>query len=431
MKKIYLKCLSVILCLGMAAGNVSCTDDCETTRTYRTTQAFTVSVDQIRTGIAAQPPQELSNLGKIYVKDNYIFINELKKGLHIIDNSNPQKPLNVAFLKIPGVIDMAVKGNTLYTDSYMDMVTFDITDIRNIKETGRVKDVFVSGMADGISWYYNANNQLLTDYEVKIVTEKLRSNCGFSVVNPNPIYYDYYNLSYYAGSKGPTGSSGSSANSTGQGGSMARFTLYDNFLYTVSQNDLLLFNIQIPNQPAQENKINLGWGIETIFPYEDKLFIGSNTGLFIFDNKEPSKPQLMSMFQHARACDPVVVQNNIAYVTLRSGWCGVAPNRLDVIDVSNISTPRLIKSYEMQNPAGLGVDFPDLFICEGKYGLKSFDASSASNITLQQHIEKIDAFDVIPLGGKHLLMVGKDGLYQYDATNPKDMKQLSVIPVKQ
>ncbi|MDZ7934152.1 MAG: hypothetical protein U5M51_04125 [Emticicia sp.] len=74
--------------------------------------------------------------------------------------------------------------------------------------------------------------------------------------------------------------------------------------------------------------------------------------------------------------------------------------------------------------------FQIYLFCESQYGLKSLDASSATNITLQQHIEKINAYDVIPLEGKHLLMVGKDGLYQYDTSNPKSLKQLSVIPVK-
>ncbi|RYZ92074.1 MAG: hypothetical protein EOP47_30710, partial [Sphingobacteriaceae bacterium] len=345
----------------------------------------------------------------------YIFINELKKGLHIIDNSNPQKPENIAFLKIPGVIDIAVKDNILYADNYMDMVTFDISDPKAIKLTGRVKEVFATGLADGITWHYSPQSQKVTDYDVKIITEKIRTNCGFSIVNPNPIYYDgFYTTLNYSGSKGPTGPS---ASGTGQGGSMARFTIHDDYLYTVSQNDLVLFNIKSLSQPVQENKINLGWGIETIFPYKDKLFIGSSTGMYIFDNKNPAKPERMSMFEHARACDPVVVVNDIAYVTLRSGGaCGVAPNRLDVVDVSNLSTPRLLKSYEMQNPAGLAVDFPSLFICEGQYGLKSFDATSVYDIRLQQHLDKINAFDVIPLGGKHLLMIGKDGLYQYDTS---------------
>lgn len=417
-------------CIGVAICNSACSDDCETTRTYRTTVPVVLSFEQIRSGIASETPQDLKNPGKIYVKDNYIFINEIKKGIHIIDNTNPQQPQNIAFLKIPGVVDMAVKENTLYADNYMDIVTFDITNPKAIKETGRVQNVFQNGLTDGISWYYNPQNQTVTDYEIKIVTEKVRSDCGQGS-NVNPIYYYANDVAFKNGSlqSGVNGANGA-AGATGTGGSMARFTLYDNYLYTVSQSDLLVFNVKTLNKPTQQAKINLGWGIETIFPYKDKLFIGSNTGMYIFDNKNPEKPERLSIFQHARACDPVVVHNDIAYVTLRTGWCGASPNQLDVVNVSNLSSPSLIKSYQMQQPAGLAIDFPNLFICESQYGLKSFDASSATNITLQQHIEKINAYDVIPLEGKHLLMVGKDGLYQYDTSNPKSLKQLSVIPVK-
>ncbi len=421
--------LLLLICICLAMGNVACTDNCETTRTYRTTVPVILSVEQIRSGIASEAPSDLVNPGKIYVKDNYLFINEIKKGIHIFDNTNPEKPQNIAFLKIPGVIDMAVKENTLYVDNYIDMVTFDISNPKAIKESGRVKNVFTNGLTDGIYWYYNAQNQTVTDYEIKIITETVRTNCGQNG-NISPIYYAN-DIAFKSGAPQATGASGANGASTsGTGGSMARFTLYDNYLYTVSQSDLLLFNIKTLNKPTQQAKINLGWGIETIFPYKDKLFIGSTTGMYIFDNKNPEKPERLSIFQHARACDPVIVHNDIAYVTLRSGWCGAAPNRLDVVNVANLSSPSLIKSYEMQNPAGLGIDFPNLFICEGKYGLKSFDATSTTNITLQQHIEKIDAYDVIPLEGKHLIMVGKDGLYQYDTSNPKNLKLLSTIPVK-
>ncbi|WP_394990058.1 LVIVD repeat-containing protein [Emticicia sp.] len=424
MKKQFLFILGACL----AFTNLSCTDKCETTRTYRTTVPVTLSLEQIRSGITTEAPKDLVNPGKIYVKDNYLFINEVKKGIHVFDNSNPEKPQSIVFLKIPGVIDMAVKENTLYADNYIDIVAFDISNPKAIKETGRVKNVFMNGLTDGISWYYNAQNQTVTDYEIKTVTETIRTNCGQNGINP--IYYAE-DVAFKSGTS-PSASSGSNsgATATGAGGSMARFTIYEDYLYTVSQSDLLLFNIKILNKPTQQLKINLGWGIETIFPYKDKLFIGSNTGMYIYDNKNPEKPERLSIFQHARACDPVIVHNDIAYVTLRSGWCGTAPNRLDVVNVANLSSPRLIKSYDMKNPAGLGIDFPNLFICEGKYGLKSFDATSATNIMLQQHIEKIDAYDIITLEGKHLLMVGKDGLYQYDASNPKNLKLLSVIPVK-
>ncbi|CAH0996880.1 hypothetical protein EMA8858_03015 [Emticicia aquatica] len=421
------KLLHPLVLAFLACIHVSCNDDCETTRTYRTTVPITFNIEQIRSGISTEAPQDLVNPGKIYVKDNYLFINEIKKGIHIFDNSNPEKPLNISFLKIPGVIDMAVKENTLYADNYIDIVAFDISNPKAIKETGRVKDVFTTGLVDGVSWWYDAQAKTVTDYEIKVVTETVRSNCGQSSITP--IYYAN-DVALKANTPTANQSSGGNGTTTGTGGSMARFTIYDDYLYTVSQSDLLLFNIKTLSNPLQQSKINLGWGIETIFPYKDKLFIGSNTGMYIFDNKNPEKPERLSTFQHARACDPVIVHNDIAYVTLRSGWCGVTPNRLDVVNVSNLSSPTLIKSYDMQNPAGLGIDFPNLFICESQYGLKSFDATSASNISLQQHIEKLDAYDVIPLEGKHLLMVGKDGLYQYDTSNPKNLKQLSVIPVK-
>ena len=137
-----------------------------------------------------------------------------------------------------------------------------------------------------------------------------------------------------------------------------------------------------------------------------------------------------------RVCDPVVVNGNTAYVTLRSGnTCAGFTNQLDVVDVSNLLSPRLVKSYPMRNPHGLGVDFPNLFICEGDYGLKSFNASDPLQIdrNLQQYIEDLQAYDVIPMGTvsgqKVLLMIGQDGFYQFDYSNPARLRLLSKIPV--
>jgi hypothetical protein len=212
---------------------------------------------------------------------------------------------------------------------------------------------------------------------------------------------------------------------------MARFALHHNFLYTVSQNDLHLFNIATPSKPVDFAIVNVGWGIETIFPYENKLFIGSSTGMFIYDNSNPAAPKQLSTFQHGRACDPVVVQGDIAYVTLRTGTaCAGTQNQMDLVDVSNPSAPQLIKSYQMQNPHGLSIDFPTLYLCEGENGLKVFDVKDkfAVDQHLLAHFKDMDAYDVISLG-KTLLLIGKDGFYQYDSSNPLDLKLLSKIPV--
>jgi uncharacterized membrane protein len=89
----------------------------------------------------------------------------------------------------------------------------------------------------------------------------------------------------------------------------------------------------------------------------------------------------------------------------------------------------------MRNPHGLGVDFPNLFICEGAYGLKSFNVSDPMQVdkNLQQYIEDLQAYDVIPMGTvsgvKTLLLIGKDGFYQFDYSNPSRLRLLSKIPV--
>lgn len=416
----------LILLLAILTGLSSCTDNCEKTRVYRTTVAFQIGREQLKAGIQNAAPQEIENPGKIYAIGNFLLINEVKKGLHIIDNTNPSSPQNVAFFKIPGVIDMAVKGNILYTDNYTDLVAFDISDVKNIKEVGRKNNMFVNGMVDGISWYYDPYSKIITDYAWKTVTEKVKTGCGEgSTVWPGGgVYYD---TGFFNGSNG---TNGSAAGTNGQGGSMARFTIYQEYLYAATQSDLLVFDIKNQQKPDSISKVNLGWGIETIFPYQDKLFIGSNTGMHIFDNSNPAKPVRTSIFQHVRACDPVVVEGNKAYVTMRTGICGVAPNRMDVVDVSNLSSPQLIKSYEMENPHGLAINNANLMVCEGQFGLKSFNAANASDITLNQHIKNIDAFDVIPVSNTLLIMIGKDGLYQYDYSDPKNLKLLSHIKVK-
>ncbi|MDP4662451.1 MAG: hypothetical protein NWS74_02205, partial [Salibacteraceae bacterium] len=162
-----------------------------------------------------------------------------------------------------------------------------------------------------------------------------------------------------------------------------------------------------------------------------KLFVGTTTGMMIYDLANPMSPAFLTTFTHASSCDPVVVEGDIAYVTLRSGTeCQGFTNQLDVINVSDFSNPSLIKSYPMTNPHGLGIDNGTLFICDGDAGLKVFDASDANRIDENElsHFENINAYDVIPLGNV-LLMVGADGFYQYDYSDVQNIQLLSVIPV--
>src|SRR5690606_1155825 len=101
-----------------------------------------MTYSELRSAVKQQTPRSLVKPGKIYFKDGFIFINEELKGIHVIDNRDPHNPVNSAFIEIPGNIDMAIKNDVLYADSYIDLVAIDISDVNNPKEVERITEVF-------------------------------------------------------------------------------------------------------------------------------------------------------------------------------------------------------------------------------------------------------------------------------------------------
>lgn len=80
--------------------------------------------------------------GKIYFKDNYVFVTKRYEGVHVIDNNDPLNPRNIAFITIPGCQDLAIKKGYLYADNSTDLVAIDVSGLPNtIKEVSRVKSV--------------------------------------------------------------------------------------------------------------------------------------------------------------------------------------------------------------------------------------------------------------------------------------------------
>ena len=432
MKKFLLKTL---LMATLATAFVSCKDNCMQTVTYRGTESVKLTLAELRSSLKTLPARDLENPGKIYVKDNYLFINELKKGIHVIDNTNPSFPKAISFIQILGNIDIAVKDNILYADSYTDFVALDISNPQNVQEVSRIKEVFLNGQVDGLGWNYNKSDQTIYDSKYKLYNTTQEVAC-----DPQQQVYYGWGGGFYGSANafdaGGVKSSVPSSGGTGTGvsGSTTRFAITEDRLYAVTQNEMQFYNVINPSKPSFIGFVNLGFGIETIFPYKGKLFLGTNTGVQIWDNKNPNLPTYLSRLDHARACDPVVVENDIAYVTLRSvnnfTRCGGAiANQLDVIDVTNMASPQLLKSYPMASPYGLGIDKNKLFICEGVSGLKTFDATKPMDIKQLQHFKDMNAYDVIPLNNT-LMLIGKDGLYQYDYSNPNSLKLLSKISVK-
>lgn len=415
------KCTNILLwitCVILLLSQSSCLKD-HCTRTYTIYTPVYSTLTEVRKHMKSGAAQALKQTGKLYLYGKYIFLNERERGIHIIDNSNPAAPKNIAFINIPGNVDLAVKGNTLYADSWSDLVTFDISNPQEITAKHFLNNVFPHRNR----YYFTATNTSNPD-SIKVVVDWLQRDTTVDCGTYQHLYESYY-AQASADSKGNYAVPSLGG---GQGGSMARFTLINDYLYTVTDATLNTFDVSAAQQPSFIAKTNLNnWGIETIFPFKDKLFIGSNTGMYIYSISNPATPQVLGTFSHVRSCDPVIADDEYAYVTLRSGTaCQGFSNQLEILRVQDPSNPSMVKTYPMSNPHGLAKDNDILFICDGKAGVKVYDAANVNDLKLLKHIDGLDAYDVIAFN-KRALVVAQDGLYQFNYADVSNIKLLSKI----
>ena len=410
MRKIYL--LTVVLLTTVLLS--SCLKD-KLTKTYTVLEPVYKSKTEVLADIKSSSARTIADPGKLYYYGNYIFLNEINKGVHIIDNTDPAHPVIKAFINIPGNLDIAVKGNMLYADLFTDLVTVDIADPLNARLVKVIPAIFPERQyGNGFS---ADNSKVIVDWIEKKVTvaidnvDGVRAQCASCMV-------------FFSSSLGTTTST-----KIGTGGSMARFAVVNNYMYAVNVSSIVVIDVTATDQPIRKGTYSAGWNIETIYPFRDKLFLGSSSGMFIYSIANPEVPAREGTAAHFRACDPVVADDNYAFVTLRSGnFCQGTNNQLDIVNVQNVMTPTIIKTYPMTNPFGLAKDGNLLFICDGKDGLKVYDATDVQSLRLIKHIGNMETYDVIA-GNNKLILVAKNGLYQYDYSNTNNIHQLSKISV--
>ncbi len=394
-----MKSLQLLFACVIIFGFLSCSeDDPGKYEDYLVARPLTISIQEFKNGVDVIVPQPIAESGKIYAYQDYIFVNDKFRGVHVIDNSNPAAPQKVSFIKIAGNVDISVKNNFLYADSLTDLIVLDISDINNIQIVNRLENV----LRDNVVWPleadifeygdWNYENNVLIGWEV--TTER-------RLVEEVQLRFEDVMMANAA------------ENSVGQGGSLARFKIVADYLYAVDNHSINIFEISDLANPQDLEDVYAGFDIETIFNQGDQLFLGSRRGMYIYDITEPSSPAFISEFQHGTACDPVVVDGEYAYITLRGGnGCGATESGLFLVDLSDISNPALMATYPMEEPYGLGIMDNTLFVCDGSFGLKIYDTTNVPELRALQHFEDITTFDVIPLQD-HLLMVGEGTLYQY------------------
>ena len=426
MKKIQL--LLSVCFLAMTLLTTGCLkDSCNREVTYIKPIPVYKTLEEIRVPLSVEAARAFEHPGKIYTFGSYLFVNDYLKGIHVIDNSDPTNPVKLNFLSIPGNVDIAVKDDVLYADNYIDLLAINIENIQQPYVTDRIEHAFPAKSEA-------TDDGLLVAYIGDEVTEKV--DCNW---NPDPswrLLSDSNNPSFSGADSDFTTKNAASLN--GVAGSMARFAVVAEQLYIIDESTLHLFNVSNASNPNKTTEVTIGQGIETIFPYKNNLFIGANNGMYIYDNSTPSNPTFVSRFEHFTACDPVVVEGSVAYVTLRndnecgSGW----RDELQVIDISDLNAPFLVHAEtDLQSPQGLAVNDNMVYVCDGNSGLRVFrnnyEAGSIANVptlTPVQALGNLRAYDAIAVPNSTLLLViGSTGLYQYDRSNPNQLVQLSHI----
>ena len=88
-------------------------------------------------------PQPIQNSGKSLLYNQYLFLSENNKGIHVIDISDTLNPQKISFLQIPGNKDMSAQENRLYADNGPDLLVLDIAQINQITVVKRIKNSFL------------------------------------------------------------------------------------------------------------------------------------------------------------------------------------------------------------------------------------------------------------------------------------------------
>jgi hypothetical protein len=192
-----------------------------------------MTLEALRSSVEITEPTPIIESGKIYVYKDLVLVNDVDRGIHVIDNSNPENPKKVAFITIKANKDMEIKGDYLYVDSLMDLVVFNISEINNIKEVTRLKDVFpqyvimpfVENMIVDYGDQVPNANEIIVSWTITEERRRIEEIDDLNTRFMNDLALAEANTS------------------VGQGGSLARFKIVEDYLYAVDSHSINIFDI--------------------------------------------------------------------------------------------------------------------------------------------------------------------------------------------
>lgn len=96
-----------------------------------------IYAEDVNLEVAVLPAQDIENPGQIYTLGDLLLINEIGKGIHIVDNADPTNPTNEGFLRVAGSENMVLRNSVLYVNQFQTLLSIDVTDIQNVQVLSR------------------------------------------------------------------------------------------------------------------------------------------------------------------------------------------------------------------------------------------------------------------------------------------------------
>ena len=391
------------------------------------------TVEELTMDISIDPPLDYTQSGKVITYGDYVFVNSPNKGIHIVDNTDPSNPINKLFISLAGNIDMAIVEDHLYADMFSALVVLDISNIDEpiLLEDYTVEDVFYFDQY----WNYPSLEELeayeydRVGYENTDMSQGIVLDWEIEIREEEVENYDMYyeGVAVMDSDDKSTEDGGSGQVSTA--GSMTRFLPIDQFLYTISFNELVLFELTSSHQPLRWGKLDTETWAETLFRLNDILYVGSTNGMLMYDITDAGNPSYINRIEHFRSCDPVVADEAYAYVTLRGGTnCWTDLNELQIIDIQDSQNLSVVGRHILYNPHGLAVIGDHLIVCDGTAGVKVVDIADRTAPKILGTYPIDFAYDVI-VSYPTALVVGEQVMYQYDISNLPELVKISEFDI--
>ncbi|MCB9195250.1 MAG: hypothetical protein H6598_03410 [Flavobacteriales bacterium] len=411
----------LIMVAGAGLLTTSCTKTKgEITMTYSKATAIYADLDEIRNVPLVASPKSINSPGKIYIGDKFLLIGEKEEGIHVFDNTDPNNPIAISFLQLPMTREFYVDGDYIYAEGHYDFMKINMTDMYNPSMVSRVEYAFGESNQ-------NDQGQDIIGFNYKTVTEtfELGSPEAEALEQETYLYYDYQqNLI-------PVSSVPSSFVGAGGDvkGTLNKITTLNHHAYVLGASELFVFTDN-GNNMAYANRVYVTSDAETIYPYENYLYVGSQSSMELLSTSNPTYPTHVSSYWHPTSCDPVLPSGDYAYVTLRSAdnsGCEGDDNTLDVIDMTDEFNPVPLNSVIMDSPYGLGIDGSYLWVGQGNNGLTLLNNSDPANPTIIKTFTGVQAYDVIPnpYQTNAIYVTGDNGMEIYQV----DYSALTLTPI--